>query len=137
MFLSPVCQQEMINEINKLTNSNVSGIDNVPSKSAKLSCNIIYKPLTYICNLLFSEATVPRALKVSKVIPVFKKRSRCIPDNYRPINLMIVFNKILEKLMVKRLLDFLDRNDVLPKYQFGFRKDLSTTLAIIEIIENI
>ena len=50
---------------------------------------------------------------------------------------MNVFNKILEKLMLKRLLDFLDRNDVLSKYQFGFRKDHSTTLVIIEITENI
>ena len=37
MFLSPVCQQEVINEINKLVNSNVSGFDNFPSNLVKLS----------------------------------------------------------------------------------------------------
>ena len=68
---------------------------------------------------------------MSKVILVFKK------GNCRPISLMDVFNTILEKLMLKRLLDFLDRNYVLSKYQFGFRKDHSTTLAAIEIIKNI
>ena len=67
---------------------------------------------------------------MSKVIPG-------IPGNYRPISLINVFNKILEKLMLKRLLDFLDRNDVLSKYQFGFCKDHSATLAIIQIIENV
>ena len=50
---------------------------------------------------------------------------------------MNYFNKIIKRLMLKRLLDFLDKNCVLSKYQFGFRKDHSTTLAIIEIIENI
>ena len=137
MFLSPVYQQKVINEINKLTNSNESGTDNFPSKIVKLSCNFIYKPLTSICNLSFFEAFAPRALMVSKVIPVFKTGSRCIPGNDRPINLMNIFNKILDKLMLKRLLDFLDINYVLSKYQFGFRKDHSTTLAIIEIINNI
>ena len=84
-----------------------------------------------------SEAIAPRSLKVSKLIPVFKKGSRYIPGNYRPISLVNVFNKILDKIMFKGLLDFLDRSYVLSKYQFGFRKDHSTTLAIIEIIENI
>ena len=134
MILLPVCQQEVINEINKLANSNVAGIDNFPFKNVKLSCNFTYKPLP--CDLSFSEAIVPRALKLSKVIPVFKKLSRCIPSNSRPVSLINVFNKIIEKLMLKRLLDFLDRIDVLSKYQFGFRKDHSTTLVIIEIIEN-
>ena len=73
---------------------------------------------------------------MSNVIPVFKKGSKCLPGNYRPISLMSVFNKILEKLTLK-LLNFLDSNNVLSKQQFGFRKDHSTTLAIIEIIENI
>ena len=112
----------MINEINKLANSNVSGIDNFPSNIVKLSCNFIYKLLTYICKLSFFEAIVPRALKVSKVIPVFKKGSKTIQGNYRPTSVMNVFNKILEKLMLKRLLDFLDRNGVLLNTNVDFAK---------------
>ena len=77
MFLSPVCQQELIYEINKLGDFYVSGIENFPSEMVKLSCNFCYKPLTYICKLWFSEAVAPRALNISKVIPVFKK------GNYR------------------------------------------------------
>ena len=82
MFLSPVGQQKVINEINRPAISKVSGIDNFPSNIVKLSCNFIYTPLTYICNVSFSEATVPHAIKVSKVIPVFKNGAMCLPGNY-------------------------------------------------------
>ena len=101
----------------------MSGIDNFPSNIVKLSCNLIYMPLAYMCNFTFSVATVPQALKVSKVIPVFKKGTRFLPGNYRPISLMSVFNKILEMLMLKRLVDFLHSSNVLSKHQFGFRKE--------------
>ena len=137
MFLSPVCQHEVINEINRLALSKMSGIDNVPSNIVKLYCNFIYKPLAYMCNLTFSVNTVPQALKVSKVIPVFKKGARLLPGNYRPISLMSVFNEILEQLMLKRLVDFLHSSNVLSKHQFGFRKYHSTTLTIIKIIQDI
>ena len=93
----------MINETNKLANSNVSGIDTFPSKNVKLSCNFIYKRLTYTCNLSFFDAIVPRSLEVSKVIPVFKKGSRCVSGNYRPISLMNVFNKILDKINIEEV----------------------------------
>ena len=114
----------------------MSGIDNFPSNIVKLSCNFIYAPQTYICNVSLSEGTVPQALKVSKVIPVFKKGLGCLPGKYRPISLMNVFNKILEKLILTKL-NFLDSSNVLSKYQFGFRKNLSIILAFIKMIEDV
>ena len=63
----------MINKINKLANFNVSGIDKFPSYIVTLSCKFIYKPLTYICNLSFSDANVPRTLKVSKLYLYLRK----------------------------------------------------------------
>ncbi len=57
--------------------------------------------------------------------------------NYRPISLLSILNKIIEKLVSKRLYQFLQKYNILYKFQFGFRKDHSTTLAITEIVENI
>ena len=76
-----------------------------------------------MCNLSFSVATVPQALKVSKVISVSKKETRFLPGNYRPISLMSVFNKILEKLMMKRIVDLLHSSNAVSKDQFIFRKE--------------
>jgi len=56
----------------------------------------------------------------------------------RPVSLLNVFSKLIEKLMHKRLYSFLMKNNILYKYQFGFRKFFfSTTLALIEVIDNL
>jgi len=74
---------------------------------------------------------------LAKVIPVYKKRDCSDPGNYRPISLLSVFDKILEKLMCKRLYAFLQLHNVLYSYKFGFKKYHSTTLALIEVIDSV
>ncbi len=59
------------------------------------------------------------------------------PDKYRPISLLSTINKIMEKIMYKRLITFLNTHNILYNYQFGFCKKHSTSLAIIEIVGNI
>ena len=58
-------------------------------------------------------------------------------NNYRPISLLSIFDKIIEKLMHKRLYNFLEENDILYEKQYGFRKNNSTIFALIEITEKI
>ena len=57
--------------------------------------------------------------------------------NYRPISLLSVFDKLIEKVMLNRLLKFLEKNNILYKYQFGFRKNHATTHALTEVIDYI
>ena len=68
---------------------------------------------------------------------MFKKGNQSLLENYRPISLLSVFHKILEKLMANRVLKFLNINSVLYNYQFGFRRNYSTTLALIDVTEDI
>ena len=68
---------------------------------------------------------------------MFKKGNQSLLENYRPISLLSVFHKILEKLMANRILKFLNINSVLYNYQSGFRRNYSTTLALIDVVENI
>ena len=58
-------------------------------------------------------------------------------NNYRPISLISIFDKIMEKIMHKRLYNFLDDNNILYSKQFGFRKNNSTMVALIKITEEI
>ena len=79
----------------------------------------------------------PSVLKTAKVVPVFKKDSKLDYSNYRPISLLSNIEKILEKLMYKRLYTFLNKNNVIYNLQFGFRQQYSTSHALINITENI
>ena len=78
---------------------------------------------------------MPNAFKVSRVTPIFKSGDATDPANYRPIAVLSPFSKILEKIINDQLISFIDKYNILFKYQFGFRKDHSTELAILEITD--
>jgi hypothetical protein len=80
---------------------------------------------------------VPSSFKIAKIIPVHKGGSQSCLNNYRPISLLSIFNKLLEKLMYNRLIDFLDKRNMLYEKQFGFRANHSTNHAILSIIDKI
>ena len=58
-------------------------------------------------------------------------------SNYRPISLLSTFSKIVERLPYNRILDFLNKHKTLNKYQFGFRTNHSTYMALINLVENL
>ena len=76
-------------------------------------------------------------MKLAKVIPIFKTGSRLEVNNYRPISLLPLFSKLLEKLMHTRLYSFLVTNNVIYSSQFGFQKNKSTSHSLIEIVGEI
>lgn len=76
-------------------------------------------------------------MKVSKVLPLYKGGDKHLFCNYRPISLLSQFSKILEKLFVKRLDSYVEVNNIMNEYQFGFRAHRSTTMAAVKMVENI
>jgi hypothetical protein len=60
-------------------------------------------------------------LKISKIKPIPKGGNKCDIQNYRPISILSVFSKILERIMYKRLNSHIEQNNILIKEQFGFR----------------
>ena len=61
--------------------------------------------------------------------PLFKKRDITEFSNYRPISLLTSFSKIIEKIIFKRLYNYLNDNNILVGDQYGFREKLSTETA--------
>ena len=95
----------------------------------------ISKHLATICNLSFSTGIFPTILKTVKVIPIHKKDSKLEVSNYRPISLLSNIDKIFEKLMHSRLIEFLEERQILYYKQFGFRKDFSTKHVILNLLK--
>ena len=85
----------------------------------------------------FSTGQFPSVLKIAKVIPIHKKQSRVDYTNYRPISLLSNIEKIIEKLMYKRLSNFLDINNLIYLLQFGFWPKYSTNHVLINLSESI
>jgi len=128
---------EIIKIICKFPNSKAPGRDNVNSKILKEISNYIVDPLVYIFDMSFTMGIVPDLPKIAKVVPIYKKVERNLPGNYRPISLLSICDKILEKPMYRGLFNFLEQNSILYEYHFGFRKNHSTVQAIMEVLDNI
>lgn len=79
----------------------------------------------------------PTKMKISKVIPVCESGARHQFTNYRPVSLLSQFSKILEKVFVNRLDKFIDKHKILTDSLYGFRSNRSTSMALMELIENI
>ena len=133
----PVDQAEISYEIIMLTPSKSFGLYSCPIPILKCASHIISKPLSEIFNISVTKGIYPQKLKIAKVIPVYKSEDETDPNNYRPISLLSIFNRIFEKLMYKRLKLFLDKNIVINKSQYGFREMHSTEHAILDIINKI
>ena len=97
----------------------------------------ISSPLSKIFNIAVTTGSHPSKLKLVNVIPIFKKGSRLLISNYRPISLLSNLNKIFEKIIYKRIYGFIEKNSLLYSLQFGFRSKHSTIHALIDITEKI
>ena len=136
IFVSDVTESEVISIIKSLK-SNSPGWDSIAGTVLKSCYNAFITPLTYIMNLSISKGVVPKELKLAKVVPLFKSGDTMAMTNYRPVSILPVFSKVLEKLMYKRLLCFLNKYKILYDYQFGFRNKHSPELALTILIDKI
>ena len=134
--LAHVSDEEVLEIINVLENKS-TGPASIPVKLLKLIPDLIIVPLCKLINLSFVSGSFPDSLKIVKVIPIHMNGSTQDMNNYRPISLLSIFDKIMEKIMHNRLYHFLEVNNILYSKQFGFRKNNSTMNALIKITEKI
>ena len=136
-FLSPVVSSDVNEMICTLDQSKASGYDDLPARMLVEAKDFVSDPLAFILNLLFSTGIFPNKLKIARVVPIFKKGDKSNPGNYRPISILPVISKLFEKLINKRLVDFLEKYEILYKHQYGFRHGYSTKLSLINLINQI
>ena len=136
MYLDPVTENEIDKIILNFRESS-AGWDELKPTVIKSIRHCISLPLRYICNLSFRTGIFPDELKIANVVPIFKSGDEMTFSNYRPVSVLPVFSKIIERLMYNRLLKYINDNNVLYKYQFGFQKGRSTHMALIILIDKI
>ena len=137
MYLFETNAEEVAKIITNLENKKSTGHDDITVKFIKISSIYISELLARVINISIKTGIYPDQLKIAKVIPIYKKGNHSDPSNYRPISILSNINKIFEKILHKRLYSYLNKFNILYKFQFGFRKGHSTTQALIELTDNI
>ena len=136
-FLTPTNKDEVSSLISMLNNKKSTRHNDINTKFIKFSKPIIAPVLSDLFNLALLQGDFPNCLKVAEIFPLFKKGDMCKTSNYRPISLLSQFHKLFEKLILNRLINYLDKYKLLSEHQFGFRKNYSTTLAISNIYDKL
>ena len=103
----------------------------------KLCSKSVVKSLSIILKNCVDTGTFPDIWKRSNIKPVHKKDDKKIVDNYRPVSLLRIFEKILEKLLLNSIMDFLEENNLLNCNQSGFRSNDSCESQLLSIVHNI
>ena len=106
IYVAEVTPSEVFNFISSLKCNKSSGPDDMSNRLLKENAFVLCEPLCYIYNLSLFSSVVPGRFKIAKVVPIFKKDSTTQKCNYRPISLLSVFNKLLEKVVYSRLFIF-------------------------------
>ena len=112
--------EELLNEINQIKNKATLDVTVSMIKYVKQE---IIDNLVIIFNKLFREGCFPEILKMVKVIPIYKEDDAANPNNYRPISLLSLFNKLLEKLMYNRLDSFLHKHKIFRQIPVWIQKE--------------
>ena len=92
--------------------------------------------ITHIINLSIQHQLFPEKWKVAKVVPLHKKDDKTIPKNYRPVALLSVFSKILEKSIFLQTISYLEENNLLHPSHHGFRSNHNTCTALLQMYDS-
>lgn len=117
--------------------TNSRGSDGVTVGMIKPCLHIIVKHITHIVNVCLESGYFPNSWKTALVVPLSKIPKAESFSDLRPISLLPILSKILEKVVSKQLNDYLLVNNILPVHQSGFRKGHSTVTALANLGDNI
>ena len=132
-------EREIYELILKLDSTKGPGIDNLDIKSLKSISHIISSHLASLFNSSIITGIYPQCLKVAKCIPIYKGTplDPSDPINYRPISILTAINKVFERILHNQISQYMERNNLLPKFQYGYRKQHNTSQAILDYTEYI
>ena len=123
--------------INEIDSYAASGPDEIPAILLKNCKHTMAIPIHLMWQESLSSGAVPTFYKTSHVSPVYKKGSRALAENYRPISLTSHITKIYERVLRKQIVDYLELNELLCDKQHGFRSGKSCLTQLLHHIEDV
>ena len=133
--LKSVHPDDVLKILSNLKSSSSCGTDEIGSCVLKLIKHEITPVLTHIINLSISQQSFPFLWKTAKVIPLHKKDETLYPKNYRPVSLLSVLSKVMERCVFIQMVDYLEENGLLHPSHHGFRAKHSTVSALVQMFD--
>lgn len=132
--LDPCSEAEISKIIANLDPNCSTGLDGISTKAIKSVKDVIAAPLCKCFNKFLTIGNFPDSLKIAKVTPIYKSGATTDPGNYRPISVLPVLSKILERILYTRLEKHLTSINFLSDRQYGFRSKSSTLSATVDLV---
>ena len=137
-FLATTSPESIVKLLNSLnSSSNGSGYLGIPFKVVQSIIELISVRLSHIFNKCISNGYFPKKLKIAQVVPIHKSGDQTSPNNFRPISILTVFSKILEKHLYNELLFYFESKNIITEQQCGFRREVSTNIAIGKFLNRV
>lgn len=135
--LCPVIDSDIYKLMSELNINKAPGIDNIPVKYFKDSAKVTAPLIAYIINLSIQQGEVPLDFKSARVVPLHKKSCKSDMTDYRPVSILCVASKIMERVIYNQIENYIVKNCILYALQSGFRPLHSTETCIIHLTDSI
>ena len=119
-----------------LKNSKSSGLDEIDTFILKMVLDEILPAETHKVNLSLKAKEFPSNWKVSKVIPLLKKDDPLKPKNYRPVTILLILCKVLERIVFNQIVTCMNENEYFHQNHHGFRANHNTCTAMLHMYDS-
>ena len=137
LFLVDITQEDVMHVIDKLKICKSPGPDKIYPRMLKEIKEAICKPLCAIFSLSLRTGKVVSEWKLANVTPLFKRGDKSNPGNYRPISLTSVVCKLMESILRDKIVEFLEKNNIIRDSQHGFRNRRSCLTNLLDFLHDI
>ena len=133
--LEQVDTVDILSELEKLNGKKSQGLDCILALLVTRSAHFLAAPLTHVINLSISNGDVPKRMKQARVRAIYKnKGDRKLCGNYRPISILPIFSKILERVVTNQLHSYFSTCKIITPSQYGFQRNKGAVDALIDLI---
>ena len=136
-FRIKITEEDIVKSIDEMPNNTSSGPDTWPVQLLKMCKKQLAKPLAEMWQKSLDTGEIPLELLKANVTPIYKKGDKCEPSNYRPISLTSLIIKIIERIIRKHIVKYLEDNKLLNNIQHAFRSGRSCLSQLLNHFDRV